>query len=340
MCSSIEFLIRLSFFVLVAHGSYELPLDVCEACCEVVLPSSSPTLFEKNAACEGGCTNLVTIAQIDADDLDALPPFKKQACSVHNLECKVGVDWASSAFTTRNVPDSVGNILNGTTRFCAPPGVIDNTAGPTVSPTTSAPTTPTLFPSTSPTHSPTITIPSNPIDTTTALIASLGGLGGLTLIVGLIYLRSKRSYEKDQKERMRKSDKAWISKEMALKPSPVRPPPPQEEFLGPPPGMGPPGLDPPKPKGEIEIIYNDGQQEVAGMATPFMDEDVDENETNMQKPFRVIAAFEAENPDELSVNEGDVIYGVRPLNIDWWIAESNGVRGIVPLNFLEEINEG
>lgn len=44
-------------------------------------------------------------------------------------------------------------------------------------------------------------------------------------------------------------------------------------------------------------------------------------------------SFYAENPDELTINPGDVIRVLDEIDDGWWVGECDGRRGIFPVNY-------
>lgn len=55
---------------------------------------------------------------------------------------------------------------------------------------------------------------------------------------------------------------------------------------------------------------------------------------------KALFAYDAENDDELSLQEGDVITVVSKEVEDagWWLGELNGKRGVFPDNFVTAIS--
>jgi len=61
------------------------------------------------------------------------------------------------------------------------------------------------------------------------------------------------------------------------------------------------------------------------------------------EPFIAISTFEAQNPGELSVNEGDLVTVQRQCdtsgNSEWWLVTSSGMSGYMPSSFLNKYSE-
>ncbi|KAJ8281127.1 hypothetical protein GJAV_G00063840 [Gymnothorax javanicus] len=54
---------------------------------------------------------------------------------------------------------------------------------------------------------------------------------------------------------------------------------------------------------------------------------------------RALFDFEAESEDELSVKAGDIISGLETLDDEWFAGELNGMRGAVPKNYVQVLQE-
>lgn len=55
------------------------------------------------------------------------------------------------------------------------------------------------------------------------------------------------------------------------------------------------------------------------------------------KVYRAVFKYEAQYPDELSFDEGDLLYVTdRISNPDWWTAKCGGRKGLIPSNYVEE----
>ena len=328
---------------------------VCDSCCDLAFDGLAG--FEE-PACQAGCLNVVTETQIDASDLLAISdPFFRAACDAHKDECKVGLDWIADGFTSRSLTSN-GNVLDGTPKFCVSPGNFSSTNAPSASPTTPAPVTPTRSPTSEPTPAPARKIDDG-IDYVAPLAGGIGSLAGLSIVLYALYRYTKRQYIEDQKGFERKEGKGWISSEAKPVVAPPRP-----KILGPPPGLGPPGLGPSSvppgsstystgtgsysgqtnalqtvPPAQVVFVYEDEEGEHAqGGSERQAQQPPAQQEQNLQKPFRAIADFEPEHSDELAVREGDQVMGIRPIDENWWLAEADGRKGIVPLNFLEEVD--
>ena len=52
------------------------------------------------------------------------------------------------------------------------------------------------------------------------------------------------------------------------------------------------------------------------------------------KVYKAMYDYQAQNPDELSFKEGDVLY-VIDMHSDWWRANTNGKTGLIPSNYGE-----
>ncbi|XP_077988866.1 osteoclast-stimulating factor 1-like [Glandiceps talaboti] len=57
------------------------------------------------------------------------------------------------------------------------------------------------------------------------------------------------------------------------------------------------------------------------------------------KVFRAVYKYEAQQDDELSFDEGDVLYILDMKNADWWKARCGGKGGLIPSNYVEESME-
>jgi hypothetical protein len=53
-----------------------------------------------------------------------------------------------------------------------------------------------------------------------------------------------------------------------------------------------------------------------------------------QPQARALYPFQAGSPQELSFNPGDMLI-VHKQAGDWWEAESNGKRGLIPANYVQ-----
>merc|ERR1719481_668650 len=53
------------------------------------------------------------------------------------------------------------------------------------------------------------------------------------------------------------------------------------------------------------------------------------------KVMRAIYTYRAEEEDELSFSEGDILYILDQQDTDWWRARCKGKEGLVPVNHLE-----
>ena len=51
--------------------------------------------------------------------------------------------------------------------------------------------------------------------------------------------------------------------------------------------------------------------------------------------MRAVFDYQAEEEDELSFLEGDILYVVDSSDPDWWKARCRGVEGLVPSNMVE-----
>ena len=49
--------------------------------------------------------------------------------------------------------------------------------------------------------------------------------------------------------------------------------------------------------------------------------------------------YAAENPDELTIKEGDIITVLSTKDQGWWEGEFNGKRGVFPSNFVEVVDD-
>ncbi|CAJ0765220.1 4860_t:CDS:1, partial [Entrophospora sp. SA101] len=52
---------------------------------------------------------------------------------------------------------------------------------------------------------------------------------------------------------------------------------------------------------------------------------------------KVLYDYEARNSDELNIKVGNIISILDKSLNDWWKAEYEGVKGIIPSNYVEEI---
>lgn len=61
------------------------------------------------------------------------------------------------------------------------------------------------------------------------------------------------------------------------------------------------------------------------------------------EPFVAISTFEAQNPGELSLHDGDLVTVQRRSdtsgNSEWWLVTNSGISGYVPSSFLEKYTE-
>ena len=64
--------------------------------------------------------------------------------------------------------------------------------------------------------------------------------------------------------------------------------------------------------------------------------------TNLE-PYVVVCSFEAQNPGELSLNEGELVTIQKQCdtsgNPEWWLVSCAGVSGYVPSSFLEKYSQ-
>lgn len=60
----------------------------------------------------------------------------------------------------------------------------------------------------------------------------------------------------------------------------------------------------------------------------------------MVKTYRALYPYVAQQPDELSIEEGDVIYVTDQSDCNWWKATCKGKGGLVPSNYMSEDNAG
>ncbi|XP_076344871.1 uncharacterized protein LOC143244318 [Tachypleus tridentatus] len=78
------------------------------------------------------------------------------------------------------------------------------------------------------------------------------------------------------------------------------------------------------PKSHVEVINPLPSQESNSVTS-----------SNKEKKCLAMYNFEAENPDELSFKEGDIITLCGIVNADWWMGSLNNQRGIFPSSFVE-----
>ncbi|XP_039247772.2 osteoclast-stimulating factor 1-like [Styela clava] len=60
----------------------------------------------------------------------------------------------------------------------------------------------------------------------------------------------------------------------------------------------------------------------------------------MVKTFRALYPYEAQQKDELSIDEGDIIYVTDQSDSNWWKATCKGKSGLVPSNYMSEDSAG
>lgn len=63
---------------------------------------------------------------------------------------------------------------------------------------------------------------------------------------------------------------------------------------------------------------------------------IPKRETQTLPRAKALYAFTAEGPTELSLDAGDVVSVVKESG-EWWEAEKNGKRGLVPANYVQKI---
>ncbi|XP_013781921.1 uncharacterized protein LOC106466218 [Limulus polyphemus] len=78
------------------------------------------------------------------------------------------------------------------------------------------------------------------------------------------------------------------------------------------------------PKSHVEVINPLPSQESNSVAS-----------SNKEKKCLAVYNFEAENSDELSFKEGDIITLCGIINADWWMGSLNNQKGIFPSSFVE-----
>ncbi|XP_070543400.1 osteoclast-stimulating factor 1-like [Ptychodera flava] len=57
------------------------------------------------------------------------------------------------------------------------------------------------------------------------------------------------------------------------------------------------------------------------------------------KVFQAMYKYDAQQADELSFDEGDMLYVLDMSNSDWWKAKCGGRTGLIPSNYVEESAE-
>ena len=50
--------------------------------------------------------------------------------------------------------------------------------------------------------------------------------------------------------------------------------------------------------------------------------------------------FKADNQEQLALSVGQILYIKAKPTEEWWLAESNGLEGLVPVDHLEEFEIG
>lgn len=55
--------------------------------------------------------------------------------------------------------------------------------------------------------------------------------------------------------------------------------------------------------------------------------------------FKATFSYDAENEDELSITEGDIINVIAQIEGGWWEGECNGRSGWFPSNFVVEVTD-
>lgn len=61
------------------------------------------------------------------------------------------------------------------------------------------------------------------------------------------------------------------------------------------------------------------------------------NEVSSNVQCRALYEYDANLPDELSFHPGDIIVMVQKMDTEWWQGELNGVIGVFPSNYVEEL---
>lgn len=60
----------------------------------------------------------------------------------------------------------------------------------------------------------------------------------------------------------------------------------------------------------------------------------------MVKTYRALYPYAAQQRDELTIEEGDIIYVTDQSDVNWWKATCKGKTGLVPSNYISEDNAG